>query len=155
MRIERSAPSGTPDASLIPMINVVFLLLVFFVVAGTVRAPDPIETVPPASERIAGAPLARRTLHLGADGALALDGRTLGATSLAVALARSFEGDGPRSIDGDSVAADEADGPAAVLALRADANASFALLRETIEALRAAGVAEVELITVRAPAKGP
>ena len=124
------------------MINVVFLLLVFFVAAGTVRAPDPIEASPPASERIGDAPVARRTLHLGADGALALDGRTLGATPLAVALT-------PLAGAGGSPA------PVEPLALRADASASFALLRATVDALRAAGVTEVELITTRASAETP
>lgn len=154
MRIERPEPPGASDASLIPMINVVFLLLVFFMVAGTIRAPDPIETTPPTSERIAEVPYARRTLHLAADGTLALDGEALGATPLAVALARPAAEDDARPVGGDPATRDEANESGAVLTLRADAGASFALLRETIDALRAAGITQVELITIRVPTDG-
>jgi len=37
------------DDSLVPLINVVFLMLVFFMVAGQIRKADPIPIVPPTS----------------------------------------------------------------------------------------------------------
>lgn len=55
------------DASLIPMINVVFLLLIFFLLAAQIRTPDPIEVSAPASisEMVSDGEL---TLFIGADG---------------------------------------------------------------------------------------
>ena len=55
------------DASLIPMINVVFLLLIFFLLAAQIRTPDPIEVSAPVSisEMVSDGEL---TLFIGADG---------------------------------------------------------------------------------------
>lgn len=161
MRIERPSRSPTSDASLIPMINVVFLLLVFFMVAGTVRPSEPLEVTPPESARFADAPVARRTLHLAADGTLVLDDEPVGIATLAPALARSaapsaVRGGAAGTASAPTSGAAPADGATGRdrLALRADAGTSFASLRGTIDALRAAGIEEVELITVRVPAAG-
>ena len=55
------------DASLIPMINVVFLLLIFFLLAAQMRTPDPLEVSAPVSisEMVSDGEL---TLFIGADG---------------------------------------------------------------------------------------
>ena len=150
MRLERLPPAAPSDVSLIPMINVVFLLLVFFLIAGTVRAPEPLEATPPESSRTAAAPRAERTLHLAADGTLALDDRPVSLETLGDALSGTPSGTrtGGRAEPGP-------DGGSDRIALRADARTSFATLRATVRALRATGVREVELITVRVPARTP
>lgn len=63
----RSRPRGE---SVVPMINVVFLLLIFFVMTATIAPPDPFVARPPAA---AGAGAAERgeVLYLGPGGALA------------------------------------------------------------------------------------
>lgn len=38
------------DQSLIPLINIVFLLLIFFMIAGQISAFDPRDTLPPVSK---------------------------------------------------------------------------------------------------------
>jgi len=113
------------------MINVVFLLLVFFMVAGSVESPKPFPVLPPESSQQRES-LASRVLYVGLDGALALDGEAMTDGSLAGALA-AVEGESP-------------------LALQADAGITFSRLREVIDALRAAGVVEVELLTTSVPA---
>jgi biopolymer transport protein ExbD len=63
----RPRPRGE---SVVPMINVVFLLLIFFVMTATIAPPDPFAARPPSSAR-AGAAERGEVLHLGRDGALA------------------------------------------------------------------------------------
>jgi len=54
----------------VPMINVVFLLLIFFVMTATIAPPDPFAARPPeaAATETSGR---GETLHIGPDGALA------------------------------------------------------------------------------------
>ena len=44
-----AAKSQADDDSMVPLINVVFLMLVFFMVAGQIRKADPIPVMPPTS----------------------------------------------------------------------------------------------------------
>ena len=68
--------STVSDNNLIPMINVVFLLLIFFMVAGIVRISDPLPLRPPES---VGDNLvfAQTVLYVAADGTLMLDDTAL------------------------------------------------------------------------------
>ncbi|MHA7855577.1 MULTISPECIES: ExbD/TolR family protein [Marinobacter] len=51
MNIKRgSAPAASNDDHLIPLINVVFLMLIFFMLAGQIRASDGLPFVPPAMD---------------------------------------------------------------------------------------------------------
>ena len=44
-----AAKNKADDDSMVPLINVVFLMLVFFMVAGQIRKADPIPVIPPSS----------------------------------------------------------------------------------------------------------
>lgn len=57
--------------SIVPMINIVFLLLVFFLLTATVAPPEPLEVTPPESEAGQQAE-GEDILFLAADGTLAL-----------------------------------------------------------------------------------
>ena len=57
--------------NIVPMINVVFLLLVFFLMTAEIAPPDPFEVIPPAAEAAQDAPRVA-VLLIGADGAMAL-----------------------------------------------------------------------------------
>lgn len=72
-----------PAESHVAMINVVFLLLVFFVLTARIAPPDPIAVMPPvagARDSVASAP--HGELFLGAEGTLAM-GDARGETVLA------------------------------------------------------------------------
>jgi len=56
----------------LPMINVVFLLLIFFLMSAQIVAPPPIDVTPPVVQRGDAAQDDLR-LHMSAEGALALD----------------------------------------------------------------------------------
>ena len=105
----------------VPTINLVFLLLVFFLLTATLAPPDPLGVEPPGG---AGAPAAPSgVLSVGADGTLVFaDAR--GEAALAALAAR---GPGP-------------------LTLRADARLPGAALATLLPRLHAAGATRVDLV---------
>lgn len=73
------APSGSmrrPEVAL-PLINVVFLLLIFLLMVGTVREPIPESLAMAATRQAEDRPQASNTLILGADGSLRFRGRRI------------------------------------------------------------------------------
>lgn len=69
MRID-PPPRRAPTEAVVPMINVVFLLLIFFLMTATIAPPEPIEVVLPSAGGDE-APLSPGALLIGADGTLA------------------------------------------------------------------------------------
>lgn len=57
------------DARLVPLINIVFLLLVFFLLAGAIRPADPLHVTRPASEASARPAGGAVRLYVARDGA--------------------------------------------------------------------------------------
>lgn len=111
-----------------PLINLVFLLLIFFMLAGRLTAADPFEIAPPESASGAD-PVAEEMLILvAADGRLALDGAMVSEAELAERLGRE-----PRRVR-----------------LKADAEAEAVRVVQVMEVLRDAGVENLHLLTVPA-----
>ena len=73
MRVARRPRRAAPE-TIVALIDVVFFLLVFFLLVGRMDATAPFEVDPPVSSRGADLPGGGATLAVGADGALALDG---------------------------------------------------------------------------------
>ena len=73
MRVARRPRRAAPE-TIVALIDVVFFLLVFFLLVGRMDATAPFEVDPPVSGRGADLPGGGVTLAMGADGALALDG---------------------------------------------------------------------------------
>lgn len=119
--------------NMIPLINIVFLLLIFFMLAGTLSAPEPFRVEPPASRSDTALENREWTLLVGADGQLALDGELLGRERLGEAVANTL-----------------AANPEARLKLKADADITAVALVEVMDALRAAGAERVILLTQQA-----
>jgi biopolymer transport protein ExbD len=110
--------------SIVPMINVVFLLLIFFLMTSRLAQPDPFEVTPPEADL--DAPLeAEATLYVDKTGTLSFDGQTGDA-----AMARLAE-----------VSAKDA-----ILQLRADAELEATVAAGLLGDLSAAGFARVELV---------
>ena len=76
--------------AIVPMINVVFLLLIFFLMTATIAPPDPLDVVPPEAGADPANPT-ERVLHLGAEGAMAY-GAERGEAALAAAIAGGAAG---------------------------------------------------------------
>ena len=115
--------------STIPLINVVFLLLIFFMLAGRLSAPMPFEAEPPQSDQERRAGQAAVTVYVAADGRLAV-GRT--ETELG-----ELAGLGGERRETES-------GPVRV---RADGNAEANRVIAVLDALREAEIGEVRLLT--------
>ena len=124
-RLAQPAPRRVRE-NVVPMINVVFLLLIFFLMTAQIAPPEPIALTPPEAE--AGErPGAERALHVGADGTLAY-GDARGDAAL------------------DAVSRRDQDTP---LRLRADAELPAEELAALLPRLAQAGIDRIALVTVR------
>ena len=85
MKLQRPArsPTGEPITALI---DVVFFLLVFFMLIGRMDATAPFEVTPPLARTGQDLPAGGATLSVSRDGALALDGSPLAQTDLRARL---------------------------------------------------------------------
>ncbi|AZV81062.1 biopolymer transporter ExbD (plasmid) [Parasedimentitalea marina] len=84
MNLRRHAQSG-PLISLVPMIDVMLILLVFFMVTSTYLNLDMIPAVRPSEDgtvQASSAPEATLMIRIGADGAMVLQGIALDPTAL-------------------------------------------------------------------------
>lgn len=123
---------ASDDERILPLINVVFLLLIFFMLAGTLAASDPFEVTPPRSD-IGGLDETREVLVLvGADGRLALNDRPVESAAFDAALADLLGGTSDAHVR-----------------LKADGRAEATQVVAVMERLRQAGVVRVLLLTVR------
>ena len=122
------------EERILPLINVVFLLLIFFMLAGRIVANDPFEIAPPLSSSAGEVEAQDLLVLVGADGRLALDGEALDAASLEAAVSERLR-----------VAADTP------VWLKADGRADATQVVTIMELLRQAGVARLRLLTVPEP----
>lgn len=120
--------SRSMDDNILPLINVVFLLLIFFVLAGAITQSAPFDITLPASHKSDDRTTpADRVLSVAADGRLAFNGETIQPSSLGDALA-----DWPAELP---------------LQVRADSDLKARRLSVILLQLRGAGIAEVRLLT--------
>lgn len=118
-------PPRRPRAeSIVPMINVVFLLLIFFLMTSRLAQPEPFEVTPPEAAFDTEAK-AQAVLYIDAEGQMHFDGAAGEA-----AIAR--------------LAAASAD--SAAVQLRADAGLEAAALARILRQLAAAGLSRAELV---------
>ena len=122
-------------AAILPLINVVFLLLMFIVLAGIVRSPDPFAITPPqASEgEQAEQPDADQTIFVSPSGEVRFRDAMGESAVLEVITA---------------LAAQE---ELSAVTLRADAGTSAARIVKLVEGLRATGIRQVQLQAERRP----
>ena len=113
---------------MLPLINVVFLLLIFFILSGRLASVDPFRTEPPRSASEGLTQERHMVVFVGADGRLALDGTIMDETALSGAVARQ--------------------GPSRTVHLKADGRAGAVRVVAVMELLRSAGVEKLDLLTV-------
>ena len=120
---------------MLPLINVVFLLMVFFMLVGALAPPEALPVRPARAATLDPADASSGSLVVAADGRLGLAGEVFASDQLAA-----------------RVAAWRAQQPHAVLQVKADAGAEAQGVLDVLEALRAAGVPRVELMAAPAAA---
>ena len=128
------AETREPDRNdrLIPMINVVFLLLTFFIVSGTFRAAEILDVEPPEVSAANNdfrndAP----TVLVARDGAIAIGDRRLSAEE-AIALLKETVGEKPVEIR-----------------VKADRGAQVGVVLPLLKKMTDAGLTHIQLLTVR------
>ena len=120
-----SAPPSRPRAeSIVPMINVVFLLLIFFLMTSNLATPEPFTVTPPDATTSAE-PEAQYILYIDKTGKLSFEGKE-DTDALAAILAVS--------------ATDTS------IQVRADAQLEAVAMARTLSDLTSAGLSQVELI---------
>ncbi len=118
------------DQRIMPLINVVFLLLIFFMVAGQLSKTDPVKIKPPVSdsESEAGEPLVQ--LLVTAEGRLLLAGTDVAADELLHRVRSMLDGRRDRTVH-----------------VKADGAADAAAIIGLLEKIKAAGAERVKLLT--------
>jgi len=128
---EQQVRPRNDDERILPLINVVFLLLIFFMIAGQLSATDAFQ-VEPAESASEGEPEREDALVLvGQDGRLALDGEELEAGALEAALRERVD-----------------ERPGLRVRLKADGRAAATKVVAVMERLRAAGIKRLHLLTI-------
>ncbi len=120
------------DENVIPLINVVFLLLIFFVLVGTLAPPEPFEVTPPTSASVDPAGERETTVLLSAEGRLAVGSQEVNHDSL-----------------GELIAARLSKDKRALVQLKADTRVEAERLITVMDVLREAGVDTLILLTSR------
>ena len=125
-QIARARRRRAPAETLVPMINIVFLLLIFFLLSATIAPPDPFDvTLPGAAVTDSADASGPVVLHVAADGEVAY-GDLRGDVAFA-ALLSAGEG-GPETV-----------------VLRADEGLDGAAFAGILARLAAVGIADVNL----------
>ena len=124
-------PPKNDEQRVLPLINVVFLLLIFFMLAGKFMAADPFEILPPQSASEGLTEPQQVIVAVGADGQLGLDGVVMEEPAVRDAISRHLSDD-----------------PDVRIQLRADGRAEATRVVGVMELLRESGVERLELLTV-------
>ena len=132
MRFDPPRPKSDDERTL-PLINVVFLLLIFFMLTGKLSAIDPIQVTPPVSASEGTVETRDLVVVLGADGQLALDDAVIDEELLKTALAERME-----------------TAPSTQVWLKADGATDSTDVIALMETLREVGVERLTLLTMPA-----
>lgn len=81
MKLSRPVQKQPPE-TIVALIDVVFFLLVFFMLIGRMDATAPFEVSPPTAQTGAGMPAGGITVSVSATGELAVDGESVSETDL-------------------------------------------------------------------------
>ncbi|WP_462321572.1 ExbD/TolR family protein [Halochromatium sp.] len=142
MRFTTRQPRARNDDALIPLINVVFLMLIFFMIAGQITPPEVLLVEPPSSQQGRATRPERILLLMDAEGRVALDGERVPPAQLSQRLAARMT-----SMD---AAQDGGDASRIGITLKADAAVTQGQLRQLLEQLRALGVERLQLLAQQA-----
>lgn len=133
MRLLSHVRKSDDEERLIPLINIIFLMLIFFMLAGSIESSDYFTVAPPFSSHELMAEQAAQTLLVAADGRMALDGREISLPVL------------PQLLQEQQRTAD-----AMRLVVKADSKLAAGRLLDIMDALKAAGLKRLVLLTVAA-----
>ncbi len=127
--------SSNSDDNLIPLINVVFLMLIFFMVAGHIEASDGVDISPPTSRNEADINLDKLKVVVSSDSKTFVEGKELSAQELTDRLNHYID------------MFSEAENNKAVVELKADNQLTAEALQEVLMLIKSAGINHISLVT--------
>ncbi len=130
MQLPARQPQEEPD-TILPLINVVFLLLIFIIMTGALTAVDFFHVDPPSSTSVVRGSLDETVILVGGDGRIAIDNEEVDETDLQLSVS-------------DKLAANAG----AVFRIKADGRVDAARVVEIMELIEAVGVRHVMLLTL-------
>lgn len=133
MRLRRP-PARTPMETIVAMIDVVFFLLVFFMLIGRLDASAPFEVLPPIGLSGTDLPGGGMIIAVAPDGRQALDGTELGSDEIIATLASRAEVD-----------------PALPVRVNAHHATPLSLVLPLLARLEAAGLRDIGLVVTPNP----
>lgn len=130
MRIEAPAEDNRTELSVVPLVNIVFLLLIFFMIVGRLASPEPLDIHPPRSVNGRNDTGRTVTILLTRNGQAAIGRVIVSESELAARVGRIL-----------------ADQPLASFEIKADARSQAVSLIRIMERLHAEGVQRLTLVT--------
>ena len=116
--------------NLVPLINIVFLLLIFFMLSGTLAKTDLFEVSPPESNTSSSAEAPELVILISDDSKIALDNQSININDLETILANILETTNIEEI-----------------LIKADGNAKSGILSKVIKHIRNAGIKRAAIVT--------
>jgi biopolymer transport protein ExbD len=121
------------DDNLIPLINIVFLMLIFFMVAGHISESDPIQVQPPGSISEQHSDVKPLTIVVSTEGLIAVGQDQVSEQELTAAITQHFEqGEDPQSFR---------------LLVKVDANLAVEKLQHILSLIKQSGIKRIALAT--------
>ena len=117
--------------NILPMINVVFLLLIFFIMTGALHAVDYFNVNPPSSSSEFEGSLNDTVILVGGDGRLAIDNKEVDEVDLQLSVSDKLSTN-----------------TGAIFRIKADGRVDAARVVEVMELIEAVGVRRVMLLTL-------
>ncbi|MAC41869.1 MAG: hypothetical protein CMJ05_08795 [Pelagibacterales bacterium] len=117
--------------NLVPLINIVFLLLIFFMLSGTLAKTDLFEVSPPKSNTSSSAEAPEFVILISDDSKIALDNQPIKIKDLETILAKILETTNIEEI-----------------LIKADGNAKAGILSTVIKHIRNVGIKRAAIVTL-------
>ena len=146
MRLKAALPQRRKtsiDDNMTPLINIVFLMLIFFMVAGRIAASDPVNVRPPQSTSATPLEQGQTAIHIDAANKLYIEGSPIALDALASDLERRLNA--------------AADLESFRLIIKGDGSLPAQDLVAVLREARRAGITRIRLATLQAnnPAPAP
>ncbi|MBT3940359.1 MAG: biopolymer transporter ExbD [Pelagibacterales bacterium] len=117
--------------NLVPLINIVFLLLIFFMLSGTLSKKDFFEVTPPISKTSAYAEAPELVVLISKENKIALDNTLINIKELEILLSKELKNKDIEEV-----------------LIKADGNAKSGILSEVIKHIRNAGIKRAAIVTL-------
>jgi biopolymer transport protein ExbD len=132
MRLARQTKRQHPE-TIIPLIDVVFFLLIFFMLIGRMDATAPFNVTPATASTGTDMPGGGTTLSISADGQMALDGASVDTTELLETLRTTI-----------------ADTPTTLVRINAHKDAELRFVLPLVAQIETLGARDIELVVTPA-----